>query len=91
MDFILELLFELFVEGTLELSKNIKVPKTIRYPLLGLIILFVIAVIVGIFVLGIALFTEDIFFSIMMFALGAFFLVGISIKTYKFFKNKKLD
>ena len=44
MDFILELLFELFVEGTLELSKNIKVPKTIRYPLLGLIILFVIAV-----------------------------------------------
>ncbi|MBQ5562137.1 MAG: hypothetical protein IIT39_01980 [Clostridia bacterium] len=91
MDFILELLFELFVEGTLELSKNIKVPKTIRYPLLGLIILFVIAVIVGIFVLGIALFTEDMFFSIMMFALGAFFLVGISIKTYKFFKNKKLD
>lgn len=91
MDFILELLFELFVEGTLELSKNIKVPKTIRYPLLGLIILFVIAVIVGIFVLGIALFTEDMFFSIMMFALGAFFLVGISIKNYKFFKNKKLD
>ena len=91
MDFILELLFELFVEGTLELSKNIKVPKTIRYPLLGLIILFVISVIVGIFVLGIALFTEDMFFSIMMFALGAFFLVGISIKTYKFFKNKKLD
>ena len=91
MDFILEFLFELLLEGTVELSKNVKVPKTIRYPLLVLIILFVIAVIVGIFVLGIALFTEDMFFSIMMFALGAFFLVGISIKTYKFFKNKKLD
>ena len=89
MDFILELLFELAVEGTVELSKNIKVPKVIRYPLLGLIILFVIAVIVGMFVLGIVLFTEDMFFGIMMFVLGAFFLVGISVKTYKFFKNKK--
>ena len=91
MDFILEFLFELLLEGTVELSKNVKVPKTIRYPLLVLIILFVIAMIAGIFVLGIVLFKEDMFFSIMMFALGTFFLVGISVKIYKFVKNKNSD
>ena len=75
LDFILAILVELFVEGTVELSKNVKVPKAIRYPLLGLIILFILAVIVGIFILGFNLLTEDILLSVVIFIIGAVFIL----------------
>ena len=88
IDFILAILVELFVEGTLELSKDIKVPKFIRYPLLGLIILFILAVIVGIFILGFNLLTEDILLSVVIFIIGAFFIAGLGVKIHKFFKNR---
>ena len=88
LDFILAILVELFVEGTVELSKNVKVPKAIRYPLLGLIILFILAVIVGIFILGFNLLTEDILLSVVIFSIGAVFIAGLSVKIYKLFKNR---
>ena len=75
LEFIIAILVELLVEGTVELSKNVKVPKAIRYPLLGLIILFILAVIVGIFILGFNLLTEDILLSVVIFIIGAVFIL----------------
>ena len=38
MEFIFEMVLELILEGTLEISKNRKVPKIIRYPLIFFIV-----------------------------------------------------
>lgn len=53
MEIILEILIELILEGTMEASKNKKVPKIIRYPLIFLIVLLFIGVIGLIFFTGI--------------------------------------
>ena len=52
MELIIEFIVELILEGSFELSKNIKTPKWLRYPLILLIILFFIAVVTIIFIVG---------------------------------------
>lgn len=51
MEIIFEILIELILEGTVEASKNKKIPKVVRYPLIFLIVLLFIGVI------GLVLFT----------------------------------
>ncbi len=89
MEILLECLFELAIEGTMELGTNIKVPKVIRYPVLVLILLFFAGVIVGMFVLGVVLWKDDLFFGILMMILGMFFLVGTIVSAYRFYQQKK--
>jgi len=52
MDFIIELVTDLLLEGSFELSKNLKTPKWLRYPLIIFVVLFFIAVISIIFIVG---------------------------------------
>jgi hypothetical protein len=58
MEFIIELITELVIDGSFELSKNIKTPKWLRYPLIILVALFFIAVIGIIFTLGLVVLKE---------------------------------
>lgn len=51
MEIIFEILIELILEGTVEASKNKKIPKVVRYPLIFIIVLLFIGVI------GLVLFT----------------------------------
>lgn len=91
MDFLFELLFELIAEGTVELSKSIKVPKYIRYPLIVIIILAFIAVIGVMLFAGLAALKENIILGIFFIALALFVLfMGIVKfrKTYLIRKNK---
>lgn len=53
MEIVFEILIELIMEGTIEVSKNKKVPKIIRYPLIFLIVLLFIGVIGLVFFTGI--------------------------------------
>lgn len=52
MELIIEFIIELILEGSFELSKNLKTPKWLRYPLIILVILFFLAVIAIIFIVG---------------------------------------
>jgi len=92
MEFIIELVLELFVEGGIEVSSNKKISKCIRYPILALLILFFSVVIFGIIILGVLMLKENILVGILFIALGLFFLV-ISIhkfrKRYLEVTNKK--
>ncbi len=85
MDFLLEILFELVAEGTVELSKSSRVPKYIRYPLFAVIVLFYIAVIGLVFGVGILSLRQNVLLGILFIALGVFMLVMSVLKL-----NKKL-
>lgn len=83
MDFLFELLFELIAEGTVELSKSKKVPKYIRYILIGIIALFFIAVIGLVFFVGLMILKQNLFWGIIIIAFALFMLVMSIIKLKK--------
>ncbi len=89
MDFILEFLLELVVEGGMEASGNKKLSRWIRYPLMALTILFFLAVIGLIFYIGICVFQEKPMASVIIFLLGAFLLVGAVAKIRQLYFAKK--
>ena len=89
MDILFELLFELIAEGTVELSKSIKVPKYIRYPLIAIIILFFIGIVGIIFLVGLALFKQNNLFGIFFIALALFLLVMGIVKFKKTYMIRK--
>ena len=58
MELLLEIIFELLLEGSAEIAKDKKVKKLIRYPLAVLLSLFILAVIIALLVVGIIFLTE---------------------------------
>lgn len=83
MEFIFELVIEVLVEGSLEVSKNKKINKWIRYPLLiGLILMFS-CVIFGIFFLGIYLFKESVIASLILILISIVMLIASIVKFKK--------
>lgn len=61
MKFILEFIFDLVFESSMEIAKDKKIKKWIRYPLAFVLFLFIIAVIGTIFFVGIMfIFDEEI-------------------------------
>ncbi|MDU4937740.1 hypothetical protein ABHA01_16895 [Clostridium paraputrificum] len=81
MDFILELLSELIFEGAVEISKNRKVPKYIRYSLIILIILLCFMVIMGLIALGIFIASKNLMEGIMLSSIGVLLLI---LSVFKF-------
>lgn len=58
MEFVLELLFEIIIEGTIELGTNKKVPMTIRVISAILFSLIFLVLITGIIIMGIEVWNE---------------------------------
>lgn len=88
MEIIIELLVELLFEGTFEISKNKKVPKFIRYPLILLIILLFIGVISLIFFTGILIYKETSkICGILLMLIGVALLVSSIIKFKKIYSD----
>ena len=52
MDLLIEIILELILEGSIEISSNKKVPKWIRYPLIFIITALFLTIIIGILFLG---------------------------------------
>ncbi len=75
MEFLFELLLELAAEGTVELSKSVRVPKPLRYVLIGIIVLFSAAVIGVMLLASILALKENVLFGILLLALTLFLLV----------------
>lgn len=85
MEFILEYILELALEGGIEASKSSKIPKPVRYLIIAVITMFFVAVIGIIFLAGILILKESIIFGILLLLLGLFLLVrGVIMfrKTY---------
>ena len=89
MDFIFELIFELLFEGGMEVSKNRKISKWIRYPILGLIALFFIAIIGLILFMGISILKDNILGGVFIFGFGIFMFVLCILKFKKFCNQEK--
>ena len=83
MEYVIEFILELLVDGTIEILPNKKVSKWIRYPLGILVGLFMFAVIIGILVFGLLILGEWIIAGILMLALGIALLVCAIYKTVK--------
>lgn len=80
MDDLIEFILELILEGTIEISSNKKVSKWIRYPLIILLTILFSAVIIGIFMLGISTYKENIILSLILIGISVTMLIAIIIK-----------
>ncbi len=92
MEYIFEFLLELVLEGSIVVSKNRKIPKYIRYPIIIIISLFFIAVIGLIFLAGILSLKENKILGLLFIFIGLFmFIIGIIKfrKTYLIKINQK--
>ena len=88
MDIVFELIFELFFEGSLEITKNKKISKWIRYPLMGIICLFFLLFLGLIFFLGISLYKENKIGSFLIISIGVFMMIGSVVKLKNVWHNK---
>lgn len=90
MEILFEIIVELIFDGVIELSKNYKVPKYIRYPLIFLIGLLYIGVITIIFITGILAYQRiNKICGILFIALGFILLVTSVIKFKKVYLEKR--
>ncbi len=83
MEILFEFILELVFEGGIEASKNSKIPKCIRYPLIIIISLFFIAVIGLLFIAGFLSLKKNILAGIIFILIGLFFLIMSLIKFKK--------
>lgn len=83
MEYVFEFILELVLEGSIEISKNRKIPKYVRYPLIAIIALFFITVIGLILLAGILSLKKN-------FLLGIFFIfIGLLLFIMSVIKFKK--
>lgn len=75
MDFLIELIGEIFIEGLFELATNKKVPVVIRYPILSLFILLYLAVILLLIYLGIKSYTNNKLASMILWTLAIVLII----------------
>lgn len=87
LDVLFEIIVELIFEGTIEISKNRKVSKWIRYPLIALIVLFFGLIVFLILYLGFAFLKENVLLGFLLIAIAIILLVGCIIK----FKNVYIE
>ncbi len=87
-EFIAELVLELVFDGGFEASKSSRIPKYIRYPLVGIICLFFIFVIGLVFFVGIITLKENIFAGIILILIGLLLLIMSAVKFRKEYFTK---
>jgi len=80
MEWLFEFIFELVLDGSMEISKSKKVPKYIRYPLIAILFLFVLAVIGLILYAGVLCFSENMLAGIFFILIGLFMVIMGVIK-----------
>ncbi len=88
MEYIFEFIMELVLEGGIEVSKNSKISKYIRYPLIGILSLFFIAVIGLVFFAGILSLKENILSGILLILVGLYLLIMSVIRFRKAYLSK---
>lgn len=88
MEYIFEFIMELVLEGSIEVCKSSRMPKYIRYPLIGIISLFFIFIIGLVLLTGILSLKENIFLGIFLILVGLFLLIMSVIRFRKAYLTK---
>ena len=88
MEYLIEFILELVLEGGLEATKSNKVPKPIRYIILGIIAILFIAVIGIIYLTAFLILKQSIIGFILFFVLATFMLISAIIKFKKEYLKK---
>ena len=88
MDFLIELIGDILIEGSFELATNKKVSKWIRCPILSLFIIFYSAIILGILFVGINTINENFWLSIFLIVVSLLLFVGTIIAIKRKLNNK---
>lgn len=91
MEILFEFIFELIFESGIEASKNKKLPKYIRYPLVAIVSLFFIAVIGLIIAVGVFVLNENVLFGVFLILIGILMVLTSVIKFKKLYWVKKRD
>ncbi len=89
MEFLFELILELFLEGSIEISTSKKINKWIRYPLMILVILFFLSVIGLIFLTGFLSFSTNKVLSIFIIMIGIIMIIGTIVKLKNLYFKRK--
>lgn len=93
MELLFEFIFDLLLEGSVEIAKDRKVSSWIRIPCLILILAAMTIVLGGLAFVGIYFLinhkdTTDIYMSIFCLVMDIFLIIGV-VREYKKYKNKK--
>lgn len=92
MEMLFEFIFELLFEGSVEVAKSKNLPKWVRYPIITLLSLCVIAVVLLFFILGVFLIIKNesysLFLGLVFLIIDILFVVSIA-KKIKELKNRK--
>ena len=89
MDFIIELILELLLEGSIEISSNKKISKWIRYPLIIFITTIFLSVILLILYLGLSLLNDWFLAGMIFLVIGIIMFISAIIKFKKLYLEKK--
>lgn len=87
-EFIFELIFELLFDGAVTASRNKKISKWIRYPLIILIASLFLGVVGLLIFLGFKLYPSNRLAGLIFIFLGIFFLIASMIKFRKYYLIK---
>ena len=91
MEYLIDFILELVIEGSIEASKNKKVPKPLRYVALIIVLLFFICVISLIIFVGILVLKQSIIGGILLILLGIFMVIASVLKFRKMYLLKVND
>lgn len=89
MDDIIEFLLELLLDGSIEVSKNKKVPKWIRYPIMILLILLFSLILLFIIYLGLSILRDSIILGSIILLITFIFIVMVIKKIKRHMKKEK--
>lgn len=90
MDFIIELVIELLLEGSIEISSNKKVSKWIRYPLILFIVTMFAGIILLMLYLSFSLLNKNALAAILILIISVFMLISAINKLKKIYIEKKI-
>ena len=88
MEYLIEFILELVLEGGLEATKSDKVPKPMKYIILSIIAVLFIAVIGIIYLTAFLILKQSILGFILFFLLATFMLISALIKLKKEYLKK---
>lgn len=88
MEYVFEFLLELLLEGSIEASKSKKVPKPLRYFLIGFILLFFAGVIFLVIFAGFMVVDENFLLGATFIAIGVFMAVAGILRFHKDYVTK---
>ena len=89
MDFIIELVIELLLEGSIGISSNKKVSRWIRYPLILFIVTLFAGIILLMLYLSFSLLNKNALAAILILIISLFLLISAIIKFKKIYVEKK--